>query len=104
MPAGAWPDGRDRQRPPGQAWTGRRGHPGPERPHRAVVTGASVPETGELDLASLESVHRFAGTFGERHEKLDILVNNAGIAGGPRRITRTGSRPIPALTISGTSR
>jgi len=49
-----------------------------------------VAETGELDLASLESVHRFAGTFGERHEKLDILVNNAGIAGGPRRITADG--------------
>jgi NAD(P)-dependent dehydrogenase (short-subunit alcohol dehydrogenase family) len=49
-----------------------------------------VPETAELDLASLESVRRFAGTFGERHEKLDILVNNAGIAGGPRRETTDG--------------
>jgi len=49
-----------------------------------------VPETAELDLASLESVRRFARGFGERHDKLDILVNNAGIAGGPRRVTADG--------------
>jgi NAD(P)-dependent dehydrogenase (short-subunit alcohol dehydrogenase family) len=49
-----------------------------------------VLETGELDLASLESVRQFAGRVGERHERLDILVNNAGIAGGPRRETADG--------------
>jgi NAD(P)-dependent dehydrogenase (short-subunit alcohol dehydrogenase family) len=47
-------------------------------------------ETQRLDLASLESVRRFAHTFRERHTGLDILVNNAGIVGGPRRLTSDG--------------
>lgn len=33
----------------------------------------------ELDLASLDSVRKFAKSFREKYQKLDILVNNAGV-------------------------
>jgi len=36
-------------------------------------------EVMQLDLASLESVHRFAEAFIEKYDRLDVLVNNAGI-------------------------
>jgi NAD(P)-dependent dehydrogenase (short-subunit alcohol dehydrogenase family) len=57
-----------------------------------VLIGQGAPgastEARVLDLASLESVRRFAAWFSEQHGRLDVLVNNAGIAGGPRARSR----------------
>lgn len=41
----------------------------------------------DLDLASLDSVTRFAERFAAQHEALDVLVNNAGVMMPPRRQT-----------------
>ena len=47
------------------------------------LPGADL-EVRQLDLADLESVESFAGTF-EDGDRLDVLVNNAGIMAPPRR-------------------
>jgi len=44
----------------------------------------------ELDLASLDSIGRFADAFRERHERLDLLINNAGIMAVPYARTADG--------------
>lgn len=44
----------------------------------------------ELDLASLDSVRRFAGALSERASALDLLINNAGIMAPPRIETEDG--------------
>jgi NAD(P)-dependent dehydrogenase (short-subunit alcohol dehydrogenase family) len=56
----------------------------------AAETGGARVEAGELDLADLASVQRFADRFAAAHPALDILVNNAGVAGGPRRTSAEG--------------
>src|SRR5438874_2629004 len=43
-----------------------------------------------LDLADLDSIHRFVETFKQRYSRLDILCNNAGIMAIPRRTTKQG--------------
>ncbi len=43
-----------------------------------------------LDLASLESVRKFAGEFRKTYDKLDLLVNNAGVMATPHRKTSDG--------------
>ena len=43
-----------------------------------------------LDLASLDSVRRFAAEFTERNDRLDVLVNNAGIMMNPYAETADG--------------
>jgi NAD(P)-dependent dehydrogenase (short-subunit alcohol dehydrogenase family) len=43
-----------------------------------------------LDLASLESVHRFADQFKAEYDRLDVLVNNAGIMMSPYGTTKDG--------------
>ncbi|MDP1825090.1 MAG: oxidoreductase [Archangium sp.] len=43
-----------------------------------------------LDLASLDSILRFAGTLAKNHPVLDGLINNAGIMAIPRRTTADG--------------
>jgi len=53
---------------------------------RAEVPGASA-ERGDLDLASLASVQRFAAAVLDRGEGLDLLVNNAGVMAIPDRQT-----------------
>jgi NAD(P)-dependent dehydrogenase (short-subunit alcohol dehydrogenase family) len=55
----------------------------------AAVPGAPV-ELVELDLASLESVKRFAESFRRTHDGLDLLINNAGVMASPRRKTADG--------------
>ncbi|XP_034101988.1 retinol dehydrogenase 12-like [Drosophila albomicans] len=44
----------------------------------------------ELDLASLDSIRKFAENFKKEQSKLHILINNAGIFRGPRRLTKDG--------------
>jgi hypothetical protein len=56
---------------------------------RAEHSGASL-ESMPLDLASLESVRRFASDFSARHAKLDVLCNNAGVMAIPYRKTADG--------------
>lgn len=47
-----------------------------------------------LDLASLQTVRDFAGTFRQRFPRLDVLVNNAGIMPGKRQVTCDGFEMI----------
>lgn len=67
-------------------------------PHRGALAeqevrddhpGSSV-EVRELDLASLESISRFAAAVTRELERLDLLVNNAGVMGIPPRETVDG--------------
>jgi len=44
----------------------------------------------ELNLASLESIRKFAGEFKSNYDRLDILLNNAGIMMVPYRETENG--------------
>ena len=44
----------------------------------------------ELDLASLDSVRRFAAEFNSQYDRLDILLNNAGIMMVPYGLTEDG--------------
>jgi NAD(P)-dependent dehydrogenase (short-subunit alcohol dehydrogenase family) len=45
-----------------------------------------------LDLASLESVRKFAKEFKSKYSRLDILINNAGVGNPPgvKRLTKEG--------------
>jgi NAD(P)-dependent dehydrogenase (short-subunit alcohol dehydrogenase family) len=54
---------------------------------RAVASGPA-PWVAQLDLASLESVRRFADGFADR--AVDLLVNNAGIMMTPQQTTADG--------------
>ncbi|KAM8714249.1 hypothetical protein ACLKA7_014393 [Drosophila subpalustris] len=44
----------------------------------------------ELDLASLDSIRKFAADFKKEQNKLHILINNAGIMHCPRMSTKDG--------------
>jgi NAD(P)-dependent dehydrogenase (short-subunit alcohol dehydrogenase family) len=62
---------------------------------RAVLGSAAGGEVGdvvvmELDLASLDSVRRFAEALLERFDRLDLLINNAGIMMPPYGATEDG--------------
>jgi NAD(P)-dependent dehydrogenase (short-subunit alcohol dehydrogenase family) len=47
-------------------------------------------EAGIVDLASLESVRKYAAQFVVNHSKLDILINNAGVMMPPEGKTEDG--------------
>jgi len=58
-----------------------------------VPAGDSSPQTFSvmpLDLASLDSVRRFAERFTALYPQLDTLVANAGVMGGPFKQTEDG--------------
>lgn len=55
---------------------------------QSVPTGRI--EVLPLDLASLDSIRRFAAVFSERYDALDILLNNAGIMRIPYRKSADG--------------
>ena len=44
----------------------------------------------QLDLASLESVRKFAGKILEEEPQIDILINNAGVVFPQRKLTKDG--------------
>ena len=56
----------------------------------AGVPGRGSFEVGDLDLASLASVHAFAEGVAATGQDLHLLVNNAGIMAIPRRETVDG--------------
>jgi NAD(P)-dependent dehydrogenase (short-subunit alcohol dehydrogenase family) len=56
---------------------------------RAGAPGVSLAVM-PLDLASLDSVRRFAGGFLAAYDRLDILVNNAGVMAIPHLKTADG--------------
>lgn len=51
--------------------------------------GASL-DLKELNLGSLDSVHKFAADFKDKYDRLDILLNNAGVMAIPRQETADG--------------
>ena len=53
-------------------------------------TGNVAVDVMQLDLASLDSVRRFADTYLEQHMRLDMLINNAGIMACPHGLTEEG--------------
>lgn len=56
---------------------------------RTLQPSASL-EAMSLDLASLESIRRFARDFAAKGVALDVLCNNAGVMAIPRRTTAEG--------------
>ena len=52
--------------------------------------GGAHAEFLRIDLASLASVHHFAGVFCERFNRLDLLVSNAGVMLVPYGVTQDG--------------
>lgn len=56
----------------------------------AAQTGSRAVEVLPLDLASLDSVRRFAVAFTAHHPRLDLLVNNAGVFSSQRALTADG--------------
>lgn len=68
---------------------------------RAQLPSGAV-EVLELDLASLESVRKFAAAFLARHTMLDALINNAGVSAIPeRRETADGLEQILQVNFLG---
>ena len=58
---------------------------------RIISEGMEIePELRHLDLASLESVKKFAVKYTAAHEKLDLLINNAGLMAIPYDRTEDG--------------
>ncbi len=58
---------------------------------KETLGGKGEVEAMGLDLASLESVRRFAEGVAGRGERVDVLVNNAGVMAVPtRRLTADG--------------
>uniref|UniRef100_A0A182P3Q7 K Homology domain-containing protein n=1 Tax=Anopheles epiroticus TaxID=199890 RepID=A0A182P3Q7_9DIPT len=53
-------------------------------------TGLGDIHVRELDLASLESIRKFAKGFLEEEKRLDILINNAGVMACPKALTNDG--------------
>lgn len=61
-------------------------------------TGSSQVSFMQLDLANLESIHRFCQHFLRSGSRLDLLVNNAGSADsldGPAARPASGPGPAP---------
>ncbi|MFT4851420.1 MAG: NAD(P)-dependent dehydrogenase (short-subunit alcohol dehydrogenase family) [Sediminicola sp.] len=55
---------------------------------KETITGTVSP--GIIDLASLNSVRKFANEFNKTYTKLDILINNAGVMMPPESKTKEG--------------
>src|SRR6202042_255351 len=64
-------------------------------------SGNSDVHVGHCDLSSLESVHRFAGGFGDRGSRLDVLVNNTGVMARERSVSSDGIELTLATNVVG---
>uniref|UniRef100_A0A182NH89 Uncharacterized protein n=1 Tax=Anopheles dirus TaxID=7168 RepID=A0A182NH89_9DIPT len=53
-------------------------------------TGLGEIHVRELDLASMESIRKFAKGFLEEESRLDLLINNAGVMACPKALTKDG--------------
>ncbi|TPQ18247.1 oxidoreductase [Streptomyces sporangiiformans] len=56
----------------------------------AIEVPGAEPEFMRLDLGELDSVRRFAQTYGREHDRLDLLINNAGVMALPFGRTADG--------------
>jgi len=54
------------------------------------TTGNEQVQTYPLDLASFESIRRFAATVKERHARVDVLLNNAAALSNTFQTTKEG--------------
>ena len=54
---------------------------------QGIIPAAHI---GDMDLADIGHVRRFAEAFGENHTQLDILIANAGVMACPEQRTQTG--------------
>lgn len=53
-------------------------------------SGNGAVEIMQLDLASLDFIRKFAGSFSEKHPQLHVLINNAGVYCAKRQETADG--------------
>ncbi len=51
------------------------------------------------DLASLESIRKFAGAFRQKHDRLDVLINNAGTWERRRNLSKDGIELTWAVNV-----
>lgn len=66
-----------------------------EKAHKALVdirtkSSSGVLKVMELDLASFDSIRKFADEFTQSEDRLDILINNAGVFQCPYMTTKEG--------------
>ncbi|MEK3726069.1 SDR family oxidoreductase [Paenibacillus sp. FSL H8-0034] len=67
----------------------------PERGEQALQEAIKQSSSQDIelmrcDLASLESIHKFAATFQAKYTQLDALINNAGVFALKRQMTEDG--------------
>ncbi len=55
----------------------------------------------ELDLASMESIHRFVESFKKEESKLDVLINNAGVMSQSKILNAAGVEMTFATNVLG---
>ncbi|MEJ2104265.1 MAG: SDR family oxidoreductase [Ignavibacteriaceae bacterium] len=55
----------------------------------------------EIDLASVESINKFAASFKEEEPGLDILINNAGISSRSKKLNDAGVELTFAINVLG---
>ena len=55
----------------------------------------------EMDLASVESINKFAASFKEEESGLDVLINNAGISSRSKKLNVAGVELTFAINVLG---